>query len=77
MPPGPSTEHPWNQRERLDEREIAKLITAYRDGATTASLATTHGVSPSSVKRILHTAGARRAPSTRGSEKATPTTTYP
>ena len=70
-------QRPWSLRERLDEREIAKLITAYHDGATTASLATTHGVSPSSIKRLLHTAGARRAPSTRGSEKATPTTTYP
>ena len=73
----PSTKRPWSLRERLDEREIAELITAYHDGATTASLATTHGVSPSSIKRLLHTAGARRAPSTRGSEKATSTTTYP
>jgi hypothetical protein len=27
-------------RERLDEREIAELISGYRDGATAASLAT-------------------------------------
>lgn len=52
-------------------------VTAYRKGATTASLATTHNVSLTSVKRLLRTAGVRRAPSTRGSEKATPTTTYP
>jgi hypothetical protein len=73
----PSAKHPWSLRERLDELKIAKLITAYHNGATAASLATTHDVSPSSVKRLLHTAGARRAPSTRGSLKATPTTTYP
>jgi hypothetical protein len=73
----PSTKRPWSLRERLDERDIAELITAYRDGATTASLATTHSVSLSSIKRLLRTAGVRRAPSTRGSEKATPTTTYP
>ena len=63
--------------DRLDERDIAKLITAYRDGATAASIAIAHGVSLSSVKRLLHTAGVRRTPSTRGSTKATPTATYP
>jgi hypothetical protein len=73
----PSTQRPWSLRERLDEHEIVGMITAYRDGATAASLATTHGVSPSSVKRLLHTAGVRRAPSTRGSRNATPTITYP
>ena len=59
------TEHktPWILRERLHEREIAELITAYRHGATSASLATTHGVSPSSVKRLLRAAGVRRTPS--------------
>jgi hypothetical protein len=73
----PSTRRPWSLHERLDERELAELITAYRDGATAASLASTHGVSPSSVKRLLRTVGARRAPSARGSRKARPTTTYP
>ncbi|MBV9160898.1 MAG: hypothetical protein JO281_04920 [Pseudonocardiales bacterium] len=58
----PRAKRPWSLRERLDERELAELITAYRDGATAASLATIHGVSLSSVKRLLHTAGARRAP---------------
>lgn len=66
---------PWTLRERLDERDIAELIIAYRKGATAASLAFTHSVSVTSVKRLLRTAGVRRAPSTRGSEKATPTTT--
>jgi hypothetical protein len=55
-------------RERLNEREIAELITAYRNGATAASLATTHSVSLSSVKRLLRTTGVRRALSIRGSE---------
>jgi hypothetical protein len=51
----PSTKRPWRLRDRLDERDIAELITAYRDGATAASLATTHGLSLKSVKRLLHT----------------------
>ena len=62
--PRPSTKPPWSLRDRVDERDITKLITAYRDGATAASLAIAHGVSLSSVKRLLHTAGVRRAPST-------------
>jgi 2,4-dienoyl-CoA reductase-like NADH-dependent reductase (Old Yellow Enzyme family) len=73
----PSTQRPWSLRERLDEREIAELITSYRNGATAASLAAAHGVSLSSVKRLLRTACIRRTPSTRGSMKARPTTTYP
>jgi hypothetical protein len=36
-----STKHPWSLRERLNEREIAELITAYRTGATAVSLAAT------------------------------------
>jgi hypothetical protein len=75
--PKPSTKRPWSLRERLHEREITELITAYRDGTTAASLATTHNVSLTSVKRLLRTAGVRRAPSIRESEKATPTTTNP
>lgn len=71
----PSGNRPWTLRERLDERDIAELIIAYRKGATAASLAFIHSVSVTSVKRLLRTAGVRRAPSTRGSEKATPTTT--
>ena len=51
---------PWSLRDRLDERDIAELITAYREGATAASLTAAHGVSLSSVKRLLHTAGVRR-----------------
>jgi hypothetical protein len=72
----PSAKPPWSLREGLDEREIAELITAYRDGATAASLAATHGVSPRSVKR-LHTAGVRRSSPTRQATKATPAATHP
>jgi hypothetical protein len=70
-----TAKRPWSLRERLDEGDIAELITAYRKSTTT--LATTCSVSLASVKRLLRTAGVRRAPSTRRSEKARPTTTYP
>ena len=73
----PDATRPWSLHERLDERDIAELITAYRNGATAASLATTHSASLSSVKRLLRTAGVRRAPSTRESKETTPTTTNP
>ncbi|MGH3806354.1 MAG: hypothetical protein ACRDRU_06915 [Pseudonocardiaceae bacterium] len=73
----PSTKRPWSLRDRLDERDIAGLITTYRDGATAASLTTTHGANLSSVKRLLHNAGVRRTQSTRRSTKVTPTATYP
>jgi len=73
----PSAKRPWNLRERLDQSEIAELITAYRNGATAASLAAARGVSLSSVKRLLHTAGVRRTPPTPQSTKATPTATHP
>ncbi len=59
---GSSGQRPWSLRERLKERDIAELITAYRNGTTTtaSSLAATHGVNLKSVKRLLHTAGVRR-----------------
>jgi hypothetical protein len=75
--PRPTATRPWSLRDRLTERDIADLIIAYRDGATAASLATTHGMSLRSIKRLLHTAGIRRTPPTRRSVKTTPTTTYP
>jgi hypothetical protein len=43
--PRPSAQRPWNLRERLDEHDIADLITAYHNGTTATSLAITHGVS--------------------------------
>ena len=32
-----SVKRPWSLRDRLDERDIADLITAYREGATAAA----------------------------------------
>ncbi len=63
--PRPNAKRPWSLRDRLDERDIADLITAYRKGAIAASLAATHGVSLKSVKRLLHNAGIHRTPPTR------------
>ncbi|MDQ4020564.1 MAG: hypothetical protein M3257_02795 [Actinomycetota bacterium] len=63
-------------RDRLTERDIAELITAYRDGATAASLAD-YALSLKGVKRLLHTAGVRRTPPTRRATKATPVATHP
>jgi hypothetical protein len=73
----PTATRPWSLRDRLTKREITKLITAYRDGATAASLATAHGLSLKSVRRLLHTAGVRRTPPTRRATKATPVATHP
>jgi hypothetical protein len=75
--PRPSAKRPWSLRDRIDECEMAKLITAYRDGATAASLADTHGVSLRSVKRLLQIAGARRTPPHSTSYKETPAATHP
>jgi hypothetical protein len=74
---GSSGQRPWSLRERLKERDIAELITAYRNGTTAASLAATHGVSLKSVKRLLHTAGVRRTSPTPQATKATPAATHP
>jgi hypothetical protein len=70
-------QRPWRLRDRLDEGDIAELITAYRDGATAASLAAAHGVSLKSVKRLLRTAGVRRTSTTQQTTKTTSTTTHP
>ncbi len=64
-------------RDRLTERDIAELMTAYRDGATAASLAADYALSLKGVKRLLHTAGVRRTPPTRRATKATPVATHP
>ncbi len=68
---------PGSLRDRLDEHDIAKLITAYRDGTTAVSLAATHSVSLRSIKRLLQAAGIRRTPLTRRSAKATSAATDP
>ncbi len=73
----PSTKRPWSLREHLDECDIAKLITAYRDGATARDLASAYDLSLSSIKRLLRIAGVRRTPPTRQPEKAMPAATHP
>jgi hypothetical protein len=50
----------WDLRDRLDERTRIDLISAYRAGATAASLADAHGLSLRSVKRLLAAAGVGR-----------------
>jgi hypothetical protein len=64
-------------RDRLDERDIADLITTYRQGTTAASLAAAHGLSLESAKRLLHIADVRRTLPTRRATKATPAATHP
>jgi hypothetical protein len=75
--PRPSAKRPWSLHDRLDERDIANLITAYREGASAASLAAAQGLSLKSVKRLLHTSGIYRTSPTRQATKATPTATHP
>jgi len=55
--PKPSAQCPRSLHDRLNEGDIADLITAYRQGATAASLAAAHGLSLTSVKHLLHIAG--------------------
>jgi hypothetical protein len=56
--PRPSAQRPWRLRDRLDEHDIADLITAYREGTTAA-----HGLSLKTVKRLQHIpVSARRHP---------------
>jgi hypothetical protein len=75
--PKPSAKRPRSLHDRLHERDITNLITAYHQGATAASLAAAHGLSLTSVKRLLHTAGVRRTSPTQRATKATPTATHP
>jgi hypothetical protein len=74
--PRPTATRPWSLRDRLTERTIAELITAYRDGATAASLAADYALSLKTVRRLLHTGGVRRKPPTRRATKATPVATH-
>jgi hypothetical protein len=61
VPAAPSaSKRPWSLRERLDEGTRVDLIDTYRAGATSASLATAHGLSLRSVKRLVAAAGVRR-----------------
>ena len=71
----PTATRPWSLRDRLTERDIARLITAYREGTAAASLATDYTLSLRSVKRLLRTAGVRRTPPIRRGAKITPVAT--
>jgi hypothetical protein len=77
VPPRLSAKRPGSLRDRAGERDIAKLITAYREGATAASLAAAHGLSLKSAKRLLHIAGVCRTSPPRQATKATPAATHP
>ncbi|MGL5827932.1 MAG: hypothetical protein ACRCYU_24465, partial [Nocardioides sp.] len=72
----PAPRRPWSLRDRLDQHSRATLVAAYRTGATAASLATTHGISLRSVKRLLAAEGVhRKQPPTqrvRGTNEASP-----
>jgi hypothetical protein len=57
------------------EDMIQAMACSYRAGATARELAIAYDLSLSSVKRLLRTAGIRRAPSNRGSAKVRPTAT--
>ena len=63
-------------RDHLDERDIADLTTAYRQGTTAPSLTAAHGLSLNSVKRLLHIAGVHRTSPTQRATKPTPTATH-
>lgn len=43
----------WRVRDRLDDAGVRRLISAYRDGATTRQLAEQFGIGMTSVKRLL------------------------
>jgi hypothetical protein len=58
--PQPPSRRPWSLRDRLDERTRLELIAAYRAGATATSIASGHGLSVRSVKRLVAAAGVRR-----------------
>jgi hypothetical protein len=72
-----TTTTPWSLRERLPDDMIQAMACAYRTGATSHDLAIAHDLSLSSVKRLLRTAGVRRTPPTRQSEKAMPAAPHP
>ena len=50
----------WRLTNRLSETQIQAIVHAYLSGATAAQLAAAHGLSLSSLKRILRAAGATK-----------------
>jgi hypothetical protein len=68
---------PGSLRDHLNERDLADLITAYRQGTTAPSLTAAHGLSLNSVKRILHIAVSTGPHLLKRATKPTPTATHP
>ena len=60
--PKPSAKRPCSLRDRLNERDIANLITAYHEGATAARVAAAHGLSLNSVHECQTPPAHRRCP---------------
>jgi hypothetical protein len=56
----PAPGRPWACETELDDRALAYLMDAYRAGDTAASIASAHGLSVRSVKRLLAASGVRR-----------------
>jgi len=50
----------WRVRDRLDDAGVRRLISAYRDGATTRQLAEQFSIGMTSVKRLLREHQVRR-----------------
>jgi predicted DNA binding protein len=56
----PVTRQAWSLNDRLSEAQLRAIVYAYVSGATAARLADTYGLSLSSLKRILRSAGATK-----------------
>jgi hypothetical protein len=50
----------WRLTDRISEAQIFAIVHAYLSGATAAQLAAAYGLSLSSLKRILRSAGATK-----------------
>jgi hypothetical protein len=51
--PRPSATCPWSLRDRLDDRDITDLITAYREDTTVAYRTAAHGLRLTSLKHLV------------------------
>jgi hypothetical protein len=56
----PVTRQAWSLSDRLSEAELCAIVHDYLSGATAARLADAYGLSLSSLKRILRSAGATK-----------------
>lgn len=50
----------WRVSDRLSDSEVSMLVMAFSRGASKRELAERYGISESSVKRLLRSAGVRR-----------------